>query len=68
MVFAGYTYVVDADAVHEGDYRVRVTFNDGTEQGVDFGPFLIEHPHPQYNKYRDTEQFQTFSVEMGNLV
>ena len=57
------------NAVHEEVLpKVRVLFNDGTNQTVDFGPFLAERPHPQYNKYLDVEQFKTFSVEMGNLV
>ena len=55
-------------AVYEGDYTVRIVFNDSTEQLVDFGPYLLENPHPQYNKYLDPETFKTFSVEMGNVV
>ena len=47
---------------------MRVSFNDGTEQVVDFSPYLIQRPHPQYDKYRDIELFKTFSVEMGNIV
>ena len=61
-------YIRVVDAVYEGNYNVRVSFNDGTAQIVDFGPFLFEHPHPQYNKYQDTEQFKRFSIEMGNVV
>lgn len=56
------------DAVYVGDYTVRVSFNDGTAQVVDVGPFLRERPHPQYNKCRDFDQFKHFSVEMGNVV
>ena len=47
---------------------MRVSFNDGTEQVVDFSPYLIQRPHPQYDKYRDIELFKTFSVKMGNIV
>lgn len=61
-------YIQVVDAVYEGNYTVRISFNDGAIQRVDFGPFLIEQPHPQYNKYRDIEWFKAFSVEMGNLV
>jgi hypothetical protein len=61
-------YIRVVEAVYEEDYKVRVLFNDGTSQTVDFGPFLIEHPHPQYNKYRNLELFKGFSIEMGNLV
>ena len=55
-------------AVYEGDYTVRIVFSDSTEQLVDFGPYLLENPHPQYNKYLDPETFKTFSVEMRNVV
>ncbi len=61
-------YIWVENAVYEGDYKVRMSFNDSTERVVDFGPYLFEKPHPQYNKYRDTELFKTFSVEMGNVV
>ena len=63
-----YEYIRVENAVYEGDYRVRVLFSDGTEQVVDSGPYLIQRPHPQYNKYRDVNLFKTFSVEMANVV
>ena len=47
---------------------MRISFNDATEQVVDFAPFLIANPHPQYNKYLNLELFRTFAIEMGNLV
>ena len=55
-------------AEYDSDYKVRVAFNDGTQRIVDFGLFLMQHPHPQYNKYRDVELFKSFSIDMGNLV
>ncbi|WP_460909872.1 DUF2442 domain-containing protein [Spirosoma areae] len=58
-------YIRVVDAVYEGDYTVRVLFSDDTSQVINFGPFLMENPHPQYNKHRDIEPFKTFSVEMG---
>ena len=61
-------YIRVEKAVYQSGYKVRVSFSDGTEQVVDFGPYLAEYPHPQYNKYRDVELFKTFSVEMGNIV
>lgn len=56
------------NAVYAGEYKVQLSFNDNTERVVDFGSFLTESPHPQYNKYRDVELFKTFSIEMGNIV
>ncbi|AQG79347.1 DUF2442 domain-containing protein [Spirosoma montaniterrae] len=61
-------YIRVTEARHIGDYKVLIRFNDNTEQTIDFGPFLYEHPHPQYNRYRDLALFKTFTVEMGNLV
>ncbi len=61
-------YIRVDSAEYVSDYKVRVNFNDGTQQLVDFGHFLREHPHPQYNKYRDINLFKSFSVDMGNIV
>lgn len=61
-------YLRVVDATYAGEYKVNVRFNDNTKQTVDFGPFLYERPHPQYNKYRDVNLFKTFAIEMGNLV
>ncbi len=61
-------YIRVQDAIYVGEYKVQIIFNDNTMQVVDFGPFLVGHPHPQYSKYLDAEQFKTFSIDMGNLV
>ena len=55
-------------AEHLGEYRLRVSFSDGTMQVVDFGPFLLNHSHPQHDKYRKLTNFKRFRVERGNLV
>ena len=49
-------------------YKVEISFSDTTVQIVDFGPFLQKHPHPQYNKYQDTELFKQFKIDGGNIV
>lgn len=49
-------------------YRLIVRFNDGTQQEVDFAPFLTAHPHPQYNRYLEPEYFKGFHIEKGHLV
>ncbi len=61
-------YVRVENATYESGYKIRISFSDDTEQVIDFGPFLVEKPHPQYNKYRDIDAFKTFSIEMGNVV
>lgn len=49
-------------------YKIEIEFNDHTVKTVDFGNFLAKHPHPQHNKYMDTELFKQFKIEAGNLV
>ena len=59
-------------AVTEAQYidghRLRLYFSDGTAQIVDFGPFLLNHPHPQHNKYCKLANFKRFKIERGNVV
>jgi hypothetical protein len=47
---------------------LKISFNDGTSQIIDFGPFLMENPHPQHDKYRDVSNFKRFKIERGNVV
>jgi len=61
-----YLEVTRADYVSA--YKVRVTFNDGTVQEVDFGPFLAKARNPDTTDYRDLEKFRTFRIEDGDLV
>ncbi len=62
------TYIRVEKAVYEGDYKVKITFSDATEQVVDFESFLIQKPHPQYNKYLDKDLFSQFTIDMDNVV
>ena len=55
-------------AEHLSDYRLQLWFSDGTSQEIDFGPFLLEHPHPQHNKYRHLTNFKRFRIDRGNIV
>ncbi|MDR0926427.1 MAG: DUF2442 domain-containing protein [Ignavibacteria bacterium] len=59
-------YVTNAEYIDR--YNIKVSFNDGTSQVVDFGKFLLEYPHPQYNKYKDLERFKEFRIDSGELV
>jgi hypothetical protein len=49
-------------------YKVEIEFNDKTTKTVDFGIFLEKHPHPQHDKYKDTNLFKQFKIEAGNIV
>lgn len=61
-------YISVIDAAYKGDYRVEVSFSDSVKKVVDFGNFLRTNDHPQYNSYKNPEQFKSFRVERGNLV
>ena len=42
-------YIIKAE--NAGNLKVCLTFSDDTQQTVDVGGFIRNHPHPQYNKY-----------------
>ena len=48
-------------------YILRLTFSDGHEQLVDFGPFLSQSHNPHIRKYLDPELFQQFTLADGDL-
>lgn len=50
-----------------GDFAVRIRFNDGTEQLVDFKPFLTKSLHLSIKKYLNEEYFAKFQIVDGNL-
>jgi hypothetical protein len=60
------TKVVEAEYL--SGYKILISFSDKTRQVIDFGPFLVEHPHPQYNKYKNPSNFKKFKIERGNIV
>ncbi|OGT03374.1 MAG: hypothetical protein A3F73_06815 [Gallionellales bacterium RIFCSPLOWO2_12_FULL_59_22] len=51
-----------------GDYALRLSFDDGTVQTVDFKPFLSLSRHPAIRAYLEPERFAGFSIEYGELV
>jgi len=51
-----------------GNLSVKLVFNDKSRQCIDVGEFIKAHPHPQYNKYLDEEEFKKFSIDDGNIV
>ncbi|MCM1042500.1 MAG: DUF2442 domain-containing protein [Bacteroides sp.] len=55
-------------AEYLGGLAVRLSFNDGVVQDVNFAPFFEKYPHPQYNKYREPEKFKKFFIDHGNIV
>ena len=55
-------------AEYAGDVSLHIYFSDGTSQTVDFRPFILAHPHPQYNRYIVPKNFKKLSIEHGNVV
>lgn len=59
-------FVTHAEYVE--DLKLRIFFNDGTAQVVDFKPFILNHPHPQYNRYIEPRYFKRYTIKHGNVV
>jgi hypothetical protein len=57
-----------SSAEHVDGYKVKIIFNDKTSRIVDFAHWLKKNSHPQYNKYKELENFKKFKIEMGNIV
>jgi len=55
------------EAAHVDGYRLRVTFDDGVTQLIDFEPFLRQARNPMTTKYLDLRKFKQFKIEWGNL-
>ncbi|MCK9200807.1 MAG: DUF2442 domain-containing protein [Gallionella sp.] len=51
-----------------GDYALRLSFDDSTEQTVDFKPFLSLSRHPDIRAYLEPARFATYRIEHGELV
>ena len=51
-------------ADHRGEYRIHLTFNDGTERTIDFSRWL---EGPIFEPLRDTEYFQRFFLDGGTV-
>lgn len=51
-----------------GDYALRLSFDDGAVQTVDFKPFLSRSRHPDIRAYLDPVRFAAYRLEYGELV
>jgi hypothetical protein len=49
-------------------YKLRLVFDDGTRQEVDFTAFLTQSRHPDIRAYLDEKLFDTYRLEHGELV
>ena len=57
-----------ATAEQVRDFRIHLQFDDGTEQAIDFKPFLTNTLHPDIRAWLDPDRFATFRLEYGELV
>ena len=61
-------YLKIEEAVYVGDLKVNLRFNDGVVVLLDFGSWIRQNPHPQYNRYLDERTFKRFYLDdMGNI-
>ena len=51
-----------------GNLSVELLFSDNTRKIIDIGNFIRNHPHPQYNKYLNEDEFKKFMLLDGNIV
>ncbi|MEW5789497.1 MAG: DUF2442 domain-containing protein [Pseudomonadota bacterium] len=58
--------VVAAEVV--GELKLRVQFDDGTEQTIDFKTFLSTALHPDIRAWSFPERFAEYRIEHGELV
>lgn len=52
------------NAEYRGDFRIQVTFNDGTDEVLDFGQWLVG---PIFEPLKHREYFRHFFVEGGAI-
>ena len=55
-------------AVSAGEYKLRLSFDDGSQQTIDFYPFLIRAQHPAIRAYLDRDRFADFHLAYGELI
>ncbi len=50
------------------EYRLAITFSDGTEKIVDFSDFLAKYATGYISKYKNKSNFKRFKIDRGNVV
>jgi hypothetical protein len=61
-------YLEILEAKYVGDYRIALSFNDGTKRIMDFGTFLRKAKNPEITAYRAQKKFKSFHLHYGNLM
>jgi hypothetical protein len=68
MTLSDYNAIFIQRAEHAGELRLRLTFSDGTQRIVDFGPFLRRSRNPLIRAYLDPIAFARFTLKDGDLL
>ena len=55
---------VVVDAQYDGEYRIRVTFDDASQNTIDFREWL---EGPMFEPLKDTQYFRRFFVSGGTV-
>lgn len=55
-------------AEHLDGHVLKLLFSDGTEQEIDFKPFLERSRHPEIRKFLSPQRFKQFSLQDGELM
>ena len=55
-------------ATQTGDYTLRIAFDDGTTQEVDFQASISNALQPDIRAYLKPQRFAAFRIEYGELV
>lgn len=61
-------YLEITEAKYVSGYKIRLTFNDGTERVMDFEPFLRKATNPDITQYRQLRKFKSFRLDYGDLM
>jgi len=55
------------NVAYMGDHKLKLSFNDGMEQMIDFGPFLSASLNPLIRKYLNPEVFKKYEIDNGDM-
>ena len=60
-------YLEIESAKYIDDYKLKLIFNDGKINIVDFENFILSSRHPEIKKYQDKSLFKNFNLTYGEL-
>jgi hypothetical protein len=60
-------YITIKDAKYVNGYKIRIDFNDGKSNIVDFEVFLKNASNPMTRDYLDINKFRKFTIRDGDI-